>query len=161
MDVVATAQAAAEFLAAKRIAVTGVSRTPAGHGGNAVLQGLRGRGFDAVPVNPNTDELEGSPCYRSLADVPGPVDAVVVATRADLAEATVRECEQLGIRQVWLHRSFGAGSVSQAAVDYGTAHGIRVIAGGCPLMYGPGADGGHRFMRHLCRLTGAVPRQVP
>jgi predicted CoA-binding protein len=158
--VVATAQAAAEFLTARRIAVTGVSRTPAGHGGNTVLQGLRARGFDVVPVNPNTDEIDGAPCYRSLADVPGPVDAVVVATRAELAEATMRECERLGIKQVWLHRSFGAGSVSQAAADYGTAHGIRVIAGGCPLMFGQTADTAHRFLKHLCRFTGAVPRQV-
>ena len=157
---VATAQAASEFLTARRIAVTGVSRTPAGHGGNAVLQGLRARGFDVVPVNPNTDELDGLPCYRSLADVPPPVDAVVVATRAELAEATLRECERLGVRQVWLHRSFGAGSVSQAAVDYGAAHGIRVIAGGCPLMFGADADPAHRFLKHVCRLTGVVPRQV-
>jgi hypothetical protein len=157
---VAVKVAAEEFLRAKRIAVTGVSRTPAGHGGNVVLQGLRTRGYEVVPVNPNADEIEGTTCYHSLAEVPGPIDAVVVATRADRAEETVRECERLGIKQVWLHRSLGAGSVSQAAVDYGRAHGVRVIPGGCPLMFGDTADRGHKFMRVVCGLTRAVPRQV-
>ena len=157
---VAIKDAATEFLASRRIAVTGVSRTPAGHGGNTVLAGLLARGFDAVPVNPNTDEIDGRPCYHSLAEVPDGVDAVVVATRAELAAETVAECDRLGVRQVWLHRSMGAGSVSPDAVAYGREHGMRVIAGGCPLMFGETADRGHRVMRGICRLTGAVPREV-
>jgi len=157
---VAVKDAAAEFLATRRIAVTGVSRNPKGHGSNAVVQGLRKRGYEVFPVNPNADEVEGGPCYHSLAEIPGGVDAVVVGTRAELAEATVRECEALGIGTVWLHRSMGAGSASPAAAKYGTEHGIRVINGGCPLMFGADADGGHKVMRFVCRLTGAVPRTV-
>jgi hypothetical protein len=154
------AEAAADFLTAKRIAVTGVSRIPAGHGGNAVLKGLRARGFDAVPVNPNATEVEGLTCYPTVAAIPGGVDAVVVATRPEQAASTVRECAGLGITTVWLHRSFGRGSVSAEAVQAGRGAGIKVIPGGCPLMFGAEADGGHRFMRRICRLTGAVPRRV-
>jgi len=159
---VAIKDAAQDFLAKRRIAVTGVSRDPRGHGSNAVLQGLRKRGYEVFAVNPNVDgeELEGGPCYRSLADIPDGVDAVVVGTRAELAEQTVRECEQLGIDTVWLHRSMGAGSASPAAAAYGREHGVRVINGGCPLMFGADADGGHKVMRFVCRLTGAVPRSV-
>jgi predicted CoA-binding protein len=153
-------QAAADFLQARRIAVTGVSRTPQGHGGNAVFQGLKARGFDVVPVNPNANEVEGEKCYPDLASVPGGVDAVVVATRADQAEATVRECERLGITKVWLHRSMGAGSVSPGATAYGREHGLSIIPGGCPLMFGADADRGHKVMRVICRLTRAVPRSV-
>lgn len=152
--------AAAQFLTARRIAVTGVSRTPKGHGGNVVLDGLRRRGFEAIPVNPNATEIDGVTCYPSVSAIPGGVDAVVVATRPEHAEATVRECDRLGIRRVWLHRSIGGGSVSPEAVAYGREHGMTVIPGGCPLMFGADADGGHRFMRRLCRLTGAVPRRV-
>jgi len=61
---------------------------------------------------------------------------------------------------VWLHRSMGAGSASPAAAEYGRAHGIRVINGGCPLMFGADADSGHKVMRLVCRLTGAVPRSA-
>jgi len=154
------ARAAEDFLTAKRIAVTGVSRNQQGHGGNTVLKGLRERGFDVVPVNPNATEVEGMTCYRTLSEIPGGVDAVVVATRADHAEATVRECELLGIRQVWLHRAFGPGSLSQSAVEYGRSHGMQVIPGGCPLMFGATADRGHKMLRRFCRMTGAVPRKV-
>jgi uncharacterized protein len=157
---VAVKDAAQDFLAQRRIAVTGVSRQARGHGSNAVLQGLRKRGYEVFAVNPNADEVEGGPCYHTLAEIPGGVDAVVVGTRAELAEATVRECEQLGIGTVWLHRSMGAGSASPTAAAYGKAHGIRVINGGCPLMFGADADGGHKVMRFVCRLTGAVPRSV-
>ena len=156
---VAVKDAAEEFLQVHRIAVAGVSRNPAGHGANAVLKGLLARGYDALPVNRNADEVEGLTCYRSLADIPGPVDAVVVATRPDEAESLVRECDRLGIRRVWLHKSFGGGSVSKAAVDYGREHGMQIIPGWCPLMFGKDADRGHRVMRVICRL-GSLPREV-
>ena len=156
----AVKDAADEFLQAKRIAVTGVSRTRQGHGGNTVFLGLKARGFDVVPVNPNAEEVEGTTCYHHLADIPGGVDAVVIASAPDTAEPTVRECETLGIKQIWIHRSMGGGSLSPAAVEYARAHDMKVIPGGCPLMFGADADRGHRFMRVICRLTGAVPKQV-
>ena len=88
------------------------------------------------------------------------VEAVVIATRPETAEATMRECDERGITHVWMHRSFGAGSVSRAAADYGRQHGIKVIDGGCPLMFAPTADPGHRVMRLVCTLTGSVPKRV-
>ena len=153
-------EAAAEFLAEKRIAVTGVSREPRGHGGNLVYQRLRERGYDVFAVNPNADEVEGDRCFHDLRSIPGGVAAVVIGTRPELAEATMRECADLGVEHVWMHRSFGGGSVSKAAAEYGREHGIAVIDGGCPLMFGPTADPAHRLIRRLCTLTGSVPKQV-
>jgi uncharacterized protein len=153
-------EAATEFLAKKRIAVTGVSRHPESHGSNVVYQRLRQRGYEVFAVNPNADEVEGDRCYHDLKAIPGGVDAVVIGTRPDTAESTMRECAELGIKHVWMHRGPGAGSVSQAAAAYGRERGISVIAGGCPLMFEPTADGGHKAMRFVFTLTGAVPRQV-
>jgi predicted CoA-binding protein len=153
-------QAATEFLAKRRIAVTGVSRTPEGHGSNVVYGRLRERGYDVFAVNPNADTVEGDPCFHHLADIPGGVDAVVIGTRPEEAEATVRECEQLGIEHVWMHRSFGGGSVDDAATVHGRANGMTVIDGGCPLMFDPTADPGHKVMKVVLTLTGKVPRRV-
>jgi predicted CoA-binding protein len=153
-------EAATEFLTHKRIAVTGVSRTPGNHGSNVVYQRLRERGYQVFAVNPNADEVEGDPCYHDLASIPDGVDAVVIATRPEIAEATMRECAELGVRNVWMHRAFGGGSVSAGATAYGREHGITVIDGGCPLMFPPTADAGHRAIRFVCTLTGAVPKQV-
>jgi hypothetical protein len=152
--------AAAEFLACRRIAVTGVSRTPDGHGGNVVYQRLRDRGYEVFAVNPNAGEVEGDRAFHSVGDIPGGVDVVVIATRPDRAEDTMRECVELGIGRVWMHRGPGAGSVSKAAADYGRASGVTVIDGGCPCMFEPTDDVGHRIMRRVLTVTGNVPRRV-
>lgn len=152
--------AAAEFLAANRIAVTGVSRSAANHGSNVVYKRLRDRGYDVFAVNPNADEVEGDPAYPDLAAIPGGVDAVVIATRPDHAVETMRECAELGIDHVWMHRSVGSGSVSDEATQIGRKHGITVIDGGCPLMFDPVADGFHKMMRPVLTWTHKVPRTV-
>jgi|GEM_PF-6218176 len=51
--------AAATFLASRRIAVTGVSLEPKGYGGNVVYKRLRDRGDEVFAVNPNADSVEG------------------------------------------------------------------------------------------------------
>ena len=151
-------EAAAAFLANKRIAVTGVSRTPKTHGSNSVYKRLRERGYEVFAVNPNADEVEGDPSYVNLVSIPGGVEAVVIATRPELAEQTMRECAELGIEQVWMHWGSGDSSVSAAATQYGRERGITVIDGGCPLMFGPTSDLGHRIMRRV--YTGRVPKLV-
>ena len=153
-------EAAAEFLASKRIAVTGVSRNPKGHGSNAVYQRLRSRGYEVFAVNPNADEVEGDPCYRELKAIPGGVEAVVIGTKPEHAEDTVSECAEFGIRRVWMHRGPGPGSVSADATEFGRKQGIQVIDGGCPLMYDPTADFAHKCMRPIFSLVGNVPKKV-
>ncbi|WNM28505.1 CoA-binding protein [Demequina capsici] len=154
------ADAAQQFLSHRRIAVTGVSRNPEGHGSNAVYVRLRERGFQPFAINPNAESVEGDPAYPSLAAVPGGVEAVVIGTSPQHAMATVEEAAALGITDIWMHRSFGAGSVDEPAAAWGRAKGMTVIAGGCPLMFGDASDGGHRFMCSVMKLTGKVPREV-
>ena len=153
-------EAAEAFLACRRIAVTGVSHAPAGHGGNTVFQRLKARGYEVFAVNPNAPKAEGVRTYPSLAAIPGGVEAVVIATRPDHAEATMREAVALGVKRVWMHRAIGPGSVSAAAARFGREHGVAVIEGGCPLMFGAAADPVHRVMCVLLQLAGKVPRRV-
>ncbi len=153
-------EAAAEFLVNKRVAVTGVSRHPENHGSNVVYRRLRQRGYDVFAVNPNADDIEGDRCYHDLSSIPGGVDAVVIATKPEIADQTMRECAELGIRHVWMHRGPGTGSVSETAAEYGRQHGIAVIDGGCPCMFNPTADFGHKMMRVMFTLNGNVPKEV-
>ncbi len=95
-------QAASEFLANKRVAVTGVSRHPKGHGSNVVYRRLRERGYDVFAVNPNAEQVEGDRCYHDLRSIPDGVEAVVIATRPEITEETMRECAELGIKHVWM-----------------------------------------------------------
>jgi hypothetical protein len=151
---------ASEFLANKRVAVTGVSRTPRSHSSNFVYQRLRERGYQVFAVNPNADEVEGDACYHDLQSIPGGVEWVVIGTKPESAASTMRECAELGITRAWMHRAFGAGSVSAEAAEYGRKHGIKVIEGGCPCMYEPTADPAHKVMRVACTLMGTVPRRA-
>ncbi len=154
------AQAATEFLANKRIAVTGVSRNPGAHAANAVYNRLKERGYEVFAVNPNTTEVEGDPSYPDLTAIPGGVDAVVIGTAPDQAPATVQQCVDLQIGHVWFHRGPGQGSANPDAAELGRANGLAVIDGGCPCMFAPTADTGHRIMRPILQLTGNVPRRV-
>jgi predicted CoA-binding protein len=151
-------EAASAFLAQKRVAVTGVSRAPKQHGSNTVYKRLRERGYDVFAINPNAETVEGDRAYPDLGSIPGGVDAVVIGTRPERADETMRECAELGIKQVWMHRGPGAGSVSDAATAYGREQGITVIDGGCPCMFEPTADFGHKIMRRI--YAGHVPKQV-
>jgi len=151
------AEAAADFLAQRRIAVAGVSRQAAGHGGNYIYKTLKKRGYEVFAVNPNAETVEGDPCFHTLADIPGGVDGVVIATNPSATGAVVDECARLGIHRVWMHRSFGGGSVDDAATIAGRDAGLSVIAGACPLMYGEKADFGHKCMRVVIGFTGSKP----
>ena len=151
-------QAAEEFLGHERIAVTGVSRSPKDHGANVVYKRLRDRGYTVFAINPQTDQVEGDPCYPELKAVPGGVEAVVIGTSPGHAEETMRDCVDLGIDRVWMHRGPGAGSVSEEATTFGRAHGVTVIDGGCPCMFGPTADFGHKVMHTFG--VGHMPKQV-
>jgi predicted CoA-binding protein len=155
-----TKEVAAEFLSHKRVAVTGVSRTPANHGSNVVYTRLRDRGYEVFAVNPNAERVEGDACYPDLKSVPGPLDWVLIGTKPQRADDTMRECVDLGIARVWMHRAFGQGSVSESAAEFGRSHGVEVIDGGCPCMYEPTADPGHKFLKVVCTCTGKVPRKV-
>jgi predicted CoA-binding protein len=148
-----------DFLAQKRIAVAGVSRHNSHHPvGNLVYRRLKNTGHDVFAVNPHMQTFEGDRCYPNMQSIPGGVDGVVIITRPEATERIVRDCTEAGVRSVWMHQSMRTGSsVSPAAVEYCRQHDISVIAGACPMMFGPGADFGHRCMRWMMKLTGGLP----
>jgi predicted CoA-binding protein len=147
----------AAFLAGRRFAVAGVSRS-GDAAANFIFRKLRDSGFDVVPVNPGATTLEGVPCYPDLASVPGELDGVVVATHPAVAAEVVRQAADRGIGRVWFHRSVDAGSVSDEAVRECAARGITPIVGGCPLMYCEPVDVAHRCLRWWLGFGGRVPR---
>lgn len=145
----------AEFLRGRRIAVAGVSRGKES-AANPVFRKLRDCGYETIPVNPNAAEVEGVRCYPDLGSVPGELDGVVVATHPDASLEVVRQAIERKVPRVWFHRSFGAGSVSEAAVRECEAKGLPCIVGGCPLMYREPVDLAHRCMRWWLARRGRI-----
>ena len=152
----------AAFLAQKRIAVVGVSRSSKTGTGNGIFRALRDKGYELFPVNPEATQLEGVTCYPHVGAIPDGVDAAIIVTRPETAEEVMRDCVAYDIHHVWMHGNpmFGqaSSSVSTAAAEYGRRHGLNVIAGACPLMYVAGADFGHRCMRWLLSVSGKLPK---
>lgn len=152
-------EAAEEFLAQRRIAVAGVSRDPK-QPANLIYRRLRDAGHEVFAVNPNADEAEGDPCFKAVTDIPEGVDGVVVVTPGDVSAAVVEDCAAAGVPRVWLHRGLGPGSLSEEAVAACHRHGIAVIPGGCPNMFGETSDPGHRGMLRVLQVTGKLPRRI-
>jgi len=145
----------ADFLRGRRIAVAGVSRGSAS-AANPVFRKLRDSGYEVFPVNPSASELEGAKCYPNLESVPGELDGVVVATHPDVSVEVVRQAAERKVSRVWFHRSFGRGSVSEAAVEVCRSQGIRCIVGGCPVMFCEPVDFGHRCLRWWLGRRGRI-----
>jgi hypothetical protein len=148
-----------DFLAQKRIAVAGVSREKSHHpAGNLIYDRLKKTGHAVFAVNPHMESFEGDRCYPDVQSIPGGVDGVVIITRPEITARIVRDCVDAGVRRVWMHQSAAKGSsVSPEAVEYCRQHDIAVIAGACPMMYGPNVDFGHTCMRFFMKLTGGLP----
>ena len=153
-------EAAEEFLEQRRIAVVGVSRDekqPA----NLIYRRLRDSAHVVFPVNPNATEVEHAPCFASVKDIPGGVDGAVVVTPAEASASVVRDCIAAGVPRVWLHRGMGPGSYSEEAEELCHEHGIAVIPGACPNMFGAISNPAHRGMLKVMQVTGKLPRKIP
>jgi uncharacterized protein len=157
-DMATLAEAAARFLEQRRIAVVGVSRDPK-QPANFNYRKLRDSGRTVFAVNPAMAEAEGGPCYPRLGAIPGGVDAVLLYTPPTATAGLVRECAELGVRHVWIHRSFGPGSWSAEAEAVGREHGLTLIPGGCPAMF-CAPDPAHRCFRWMLGLFGKLPKDI-
>ncbi len=151
-------EAAKDFMAQKDIAVVGVSHTK-DDAANFIYRKLKETGHQVFAVNPNAETVEGDRCYANLKDIPDAIDGVVVVTRPEVTDQIVRDCADLKIPRVWMHRSFG-NSVSDQAVKFCRQHDITVIAGGCPMMFCEPVDFPHKCIRWVMHVTGRMPKQV-
>lgn len=85
------------FFAPKGIALVGATRKP--KGGYAILYNLK-KGFagPVYPINPRYDDIDGTPCYPSVMDVPDPVDLAIVFIPAPKVPDILLECARRGIK---------------------------------------------------------------
>jgi len=145
-----------QFLSHHRIALVGVSRNPQDFS-RAVFRELSARGYDVVPVNPLTENVEGQACFPRVQAVNPPVEAALLMTSPLETERVVRDCADAGIREVWMHKGGGQGSVGQSAVAFCHEHQIGVVEGHCPFMFLPNTQWFHRAHGFVLKLVGGFP----
>jgi acetyltransferase len=125
------------FFHPRGIVLVGATATPT-KGGHAIFKNLT-IGFDGpiFPVNPRHAEIEGHPCYPSVADVPGPADLAIVFVPARMVPDVVRDCGKIGIRGIMLEsggfaESGPEGEALQAAVAAAAREfGVRIWGPNC------------------------------
>ena len=86
----------------KTVAVIGASSNRSKFG-NKALRAFAHQGFTVIPINPHESEIEGFRAYRSVLEVPGPIDLATVYVHADAGVRVVEEIAKKGIAEVWLN----------------------------------------------------------
>jgi len=86
------------FFHPKSVALIGASERP-GSVGRVVFENLRATQptFPIFPINPGRSTSLDRPAYAKIADVPEPVDLVIITTPAPTVPAIIRECAEEGI----------------------------------------------------------------
>jgi len=141
-----------DFLSQKTLALVGASRSGKKFG-NAILKELKAKGYEVLPVHPEAKEIQGTPCFASLAVLPKPVGGVVLVVPPRQAETLIEEAVKAGIPRVWLQQ----GSSSPEVLALCARKGLTVIHGECILMFAQPAGGVHRFHHWLWGVLGKLP----
>lgn len=126
MDPRATDVVSKIFAAARTIAVVGLSPDPRrpSHGVARYLQRV---GYRIIPVNPHVDEVLGERAYRSLRDVPEPVDVVDVFRRSEFVGPIVDDAIAIKAGALWLQD----GVVDEGAAERARVAGLDVVMDDC------------------------------
>lgn len=106
---------------AKTIAVVGCSATPGKDAHEVPLEVIE-LGWDVRPVNPSAASIFGRRAYKTLAEVPGPVDIVDVFRPAAEAPDIARQAVAAGARALWLQEGIVSAEARRIAEDAGLAY---------------------------------------
>ncbi len=110
----------------KTIAVVGLSPKEV-RDSNRVARYLMDQGYEVIPVNPGQTEILGRTCYRSLADIPFPVDMADLFLNPSRVPAVVDQAIQKRVRAIWMQ----LGIVHHAAARKALNAGIQVVMNRC------------------------------
>jgi predicted CoA-binding protein len=88
---------------------------------------LKEHGFRVIPVNPRYSELLGERCYRSLRDIPDPIDIVDVFRKGADCIPVAEEAVEIGAQVFWLQ--LGVSNPQAEALAAGG--GLTVVVDRC------------------------------
>jgi predicted CoA-binding protein len=108
------------------VAMVGLSPKPE-RASHQVAQYLKDHGYRIVPVNPGQKEILGEKCYRSLADIPFPVEVVDIFRNVEAIPAIVDEAIAKGAKVVWMQ----LGLEEPASACKAREAGLQVVMDRC------------------------------
>ena len=111
---------------AKTVAVVGLSKNEL-RASYFVGFYLRRHGYRVIPVNPAEVEILGEKSFKSLADVPVPIDIVNVFRAPDALPAIAREAVTVGARNLWCQYTV----INEEGANIAEAGGLSVVMDRC------------------------------
>ena len=145
-----------QFLSQEQIALIGVSRNPKDFS-RSLMRDLRAHGIHIVPVNLHADEIDGTPCARTILEIQPPVPmALIMTPKAGLKQA-VLECSAAGVSTVWLFGINGVHEIPSDILELCASRHINVIPGYCPSMFLKSAGWFHRLHGSFNKTFGLYP----
>ncbi|SHF26623.1 6-carboxyhexanoate-CoA ligase [Loktanella atrilutea] len=139
-------------------AIIGASDDPTRIGGRPLAYTRERFAGPIYPVNPTRETVQGLPAYASLADIPGPVDFVLIAVPAARVEHAVRDCAAKGVRCCLIFSSGFAEVGDMAAqarlLDIARPAGLRILGPNCLGLF----DAAHGFFP---TFTATLDRGLP
>jgi hypothetical protein len=111
---------------AKRIAIVGLSNNPL-RASYFVGFYLKRHGYQVIPVNPRETEILGEKSYRTLAEVPGPIDIVNVFRAPDAVPAIASEAAGIRAHNLWCQFTV----ISEEGARIAEEGGLTVVMDRC------------------------------
>jgi hypothetical protein len=142
-----------DFMAKKDIGFVGLSRDPKSFS-RYVFDNLKQKGYNFYPVNPNTEEIDGTKCFKSISELPENVDSLFIATSKTFTDKVIDEALGSRFGHIWLQQN----SETPHALEAAEKSDKSVITNRCIMMFSEPVKGIHGFHRFLVKLFGSYPK---
>ena len=115
-------------------------------------------GYTVIPVNPQYEEVLGQKCYKSLRDIPGPVDMVDCFRKSGDIPPLAYDAIAIHAKVLWMQ----IGVINEAAAEKARAAGLEVIMNRCVKIEHGRAFGGLNWAGVNTKIISAKrPRHLP
>ncbi len=111
------------------IAVIGASNDERKYGNQAVRT-YKALGWTVYPVNPNESVVEGLPAYKTIADVPGPVDRASLYVPPAVGIQLLDAISAHPVKELWVNPGAGSPELLARAEQLGlhTVEACSIVA---------------------------------
>jgi uncharacterized protein len=116
-----------QILALKTWAIVGLGNNP-DRAAFSVAKVLQSHGHRIIPVHPRAETVHGEVGYKTLSEIPFPIDVVDCFVASERVGEIVDEAIKIGAKAVWLQ----LGVIDQAAIDRALAAGLLAVMDHCP-----------------------------
>ena len=111
---------------------------------------LKANNKTVFPIDPSGPNLNGDKCYASLAELPEPIDRVILELPKDEINQWFEQVVTAGIKDVWVHQGGDTPEVHALAKD----NNVNLRTGTCAVMYLKQGFSYHAIHRGIMKLIG-------